>query len=397
MINSLTGFTAFFIYGGYYAILMFLFNFQLIDSVGNIYSIFVRIITIIFLTILSIKLFSNNFKKIDIVVFFLILSFSILYSLKIFYFDSKETLYVKYQYFFYFLAYCFLPFLFFSLIDIKKIYDKFFDWMQNSNFIFLVLSIIFYGVYLFQGVTRLNSSTVGTGEDVISPLVLSYVSSLAISIAFVNIILLNYKKKYNILIIILAIPSFLLGASRGAILVLLCAGLILIILTDLRNRIKFLFFGLIFSIILYFVSIESSSSVFVRFMNISEDVSSNSDSAVRLIMWRNALNEFNNNILFGGLIELDKIYPHNIYVETLMATGILGFLCLISSILLVSYKLFILVRYDKKYVLLTVFFLNAIVQYFFSGALYFSILFFTAIGITLGIHISNRGSKLWNL
>ncbi|KXO81567.1 hypothetical protein AYK86_09765 [Acinetobacter venetianus] len=390
MINFLVAISAFFLYGGYYAILMVLFNFQLVDSVGTIYSVLVRFITVVALFLLSLKIFSRKFSVLDIFILFFILGFSFLYLIKIITIDASSFLYGKSQYIFYFLSYCFFPFILFSLISVERVYDKFFDWIQKSNFVFLVLAIIFYGKYLLEGVGRLNSSTIGTGEEVISPLVLSYVSSLAVSLAFVNIFLRPAKKSYNYLILLLAIPSFLLGASRGSLLVLFFTAFILMFFIDFKTRIKFLVGGVLFSIALYIISVSTSSSIFTRFVNISDDVSSNSDSAVRLLMWRDSLTEFSSNFLFGGVIEINKIYPHNIYIESLMSTGLIGFLCLILSIVLVSYKIFILINFDKKYVLLAVLFANAIIQYFFSGALYFSILLFSSFGIATGIYLSSK-------
>lgn len=397
MINSLVAVSAFFLYGGYYAILMILFNFNLIDSIGTVYSILVRIITVVALFLLTLKIFSRKFSKLDSLVFFNIIGFSLLYLIKIFTVSTSDLLYDKYQYIFYFVSYCFLPFIFFSLTKIERIYNNFFNWIQNSNFLFLILAIIFYGKYLLQGVGRLNSSTIGTGEEVISPLVLSYVSSLAISLAFVNIFLRGYRRLYNCLILILAVPSFLLGASRGSLLVLFFTAFILMFFVNFKTRIKFIIGGILFSLILYFISITTSSFIFTRFFNISDDVSANSDSAVRLLMWEESLNEFNSNMLFGGVIEINKIYPHNIYIESLMATGLIGFICIVFSILLVTLKLFTLIKLDKKYVLLAVLFLNSIVQYFFSGALYFSILLFSSMGIVIGIYISNKEVKKCHL
>lgn len=397
MINSLVAINAFFLYGGYYAILMILFNFNLIDSIGTFYSILVRFITVVALFLLTLKIFSRKFSKLDTLVFFNIIGFSLLYLIKIFTVSTSDLLYDKYQYIFYFLSYCFFPFVFFSLIKIERIYNNFFDWIQNSNFLFLILAITFYGKYLLQGVGRLNSSTIGTGEEVISPLVLSYVSSLAISLAFVNIFLRGYRRLYNYLILVLAVPSFLLGASRGSLLVLFFTAFILMFFINFKTRIKFIVGGILFSLILYSISITTSSFIFTRFFNISDDVSANSDSTVRLLMWEESLNEFNSNILFGGAIEINKIYPHNIYIESLMATGLIGFICIVFSILLVTLKLFTLIKLDKKYVLLAVLYLNSIVQYFFSGALYFSILLFSSMGIVIGIYISNKEVKKCHL
>ena len=254
MINSLVAINAFFLYGGYYAILMVLFNFQLIDSVGTVYSVLVRFIAVFALFLLGLKIFSRKFSRLDILILFSVLGFSFLYLIKIMTIDTSGFLYNKPQYIFYFLSYCFFPFILFSLINVEQIYNKFFDWIQKSNFVFLVLAIIFYGKYLLQGVGRLNSSTIGTGEEVISPLVLSYVSSLAISLAFVNIFLRASKKSYNYLILLLSIPSFLLGASRGSLLVLFFTAFILMFFINFKTRIKFLVGGFLFSIIIYFIS-----------------------------------------------------------------------------------------------------------------------------------------------
>ena len=378
---------SFFLYGGYYAFLLVLFSLGLIEAFGFYYSLLVRVLVVSSFFVLFLKMPNFKFNKLNFFVLFLIISFSILYLLKINFFEKDFSLYPKEFYYFYYLSYCFLPFLFISFTNFNKIYDQFFIWIQKSNIIFLIFSFLVYGKYLFQEIGRLSSSTVGTGDDVISPLVLSYISSLAISIAFVNITLLKKNFIFNFITILLAIPSFLLGSSRGSIIVLLFLFLILIYLTNLKNKIRMIIFALLFIFFSIFLSERTSSSVFSRFLSISDDITANDDSAVRLSMWGNSINEFKTNIVFGGDIEINAMYPHNIYIESLMASGILGFSLLIISFFCIFYKTFKLIKLDKKYTILLIFLLNALIQYCFSGALYFAILIFVGMGIVIGIRV----------
>src|SRR5690606_37813156 len=118
-----------------------------------------------------------------------------------------------------FISFVIIPFIGFSKIRYDKIdFIKLYRVFIITALAFSILSITLYGKFIGQ-VARLNENS--TGEEVISPLILSYCGALIIGV--VSFFLL-YSKKINRLLKItsiaclcLALIPFFLGASRGSI------------------------------------------------------------------------------------------------------------------------------------------------------------------------------------
>ena len=136
-------------------------------------------------------------------------------------------------------------------------------------------------------------------------------------------------------------------------------------------------------LVAYYAASYSGSSIFERFLNL-EDAYSNNDSSVtgRLDIWREAISLIKSSPIVGGNFEANHIYPHNIFLESLMSTGIFPFLIfLFITVYGVVLSIHAYIR-DKEYlpfVLLT----HGVVMGLFSGSLYTSILYFVGLGLVI--------------
>lgn len=323
---------------------------------------------------------------------YLFLSFSTIYGFRIAYdYSINEYYYLKYsELLFYFLSFAVVPFVGVSkmdyrYIDFKKVYTVF----LISALSFGILSSLFYSKFIGQ-VARLSTSS--AGEDVISPLILSYCGTLIIGVIFFY--LLNNRLSFIIrllsyITIVLAIIPFLLGASRGSIFALALPFLIML-LTNLsvKHIIRYTFIILVSIILLIYLDDYFQSGLLARFTNIGSDIESGSSSASRLDIWTSSFNQFVDNPIFGDKLNTTNVdhYPHNIFIEVLQSVGLLGFipfLVLIIKGIKDSYRIF---KYNKSYSWLTIFFLQALIQNLFSGAIYSAAWLWTGLAIVLSLN-----------
>jgi O-antigen ligase len=177
---------------------------------------------------------------------------------------------------------------------------------------------------------------------------------------------------------------FFLGSSRGSVVVMLLAFVIILI----RNGSKV---GLWIMISISIVGISSLSralntSVFQRSL---ESIASG-ESSGRNVHWSHAINEFSKSPLFGGRIELNGIYPHNIFLEVLMSTGLIGFIGF-SFLIFLGWGLIIrITRTSPHYLWIYLSFIVGFVMHFFSSSLYQSVLLFFPLGIIFNLEINRN-------
>ncbi len=111
------------------------------------------------------------------------------------------------------------------------------------------------------------------------------------------------------------------------------------------------------------------------------------DASGRQQLWSMAYEEFKHHPFFGGRVEVSGIYPHNVFLELLMATGIFGFLLF----LIILFKSFIrgirAIKYDKIYMIPFLILINGITQHLFSGSIYDAILLFIPMGMIYSSYI----------
>lgn len=166
----------------------------------------------------------------------------------------------------------------------------------------------------------------------------------------------------------------LLSNSRGPLAALAAAVAVFVLARANRKSTLALGFTLV-AISIYIASQRSSilfghGGVFDRFLAIEggQDLSYNS----RLTAFNSAFDQFLHSPIFGGPIEepITRYYPHNVVLESLMATGITGgipFIILLVMSLTATWKL---LRVDAPNTWLGLLTVQYIVGAQFSGALY---------------------------
>lgn len=385
----------FFTYSGYYAGLGIVIE-VLGGNNSRLYSIPLRFIFCIlcffvilkyFILYLRIKQkFENNvvFLFSSMVIFLVFLLIEYLLN-----FNNNILQEKAFEYSFYLFAYAFCPFFLYSILDYNKYEKLMIKTLIFSGFILAIVSIYIYRDYLGAGVGRISLLKYEGLEGFISPLALSYSASLTITLSvfyLLNVKLDIMSKIVLINCIIFSVFIFLLGASRGSILTILACFLVYFFTKDVKKLIMSFFTFGFFIAFTYFASYYSGSSIFERFFNISDGFK-NSDSSVtgRLEIWDKSLNLIKDSPILGGNFEANNIYPHNIFLEALMSTGIFLFLIFLF-ITLYSLYLSINCYLRKKSYLPFIILFHGIIMGLFSGAIYASIIFFMGVGLTISCY-----------
>lgn len=361
----------FFNYIGYYVYLLLLFYAGLSASSTG-YSMLLRLVILGSLVILFFR--SERFKTKAPTHLFLLFSF--VYIARILVDDLRDLSYFvgTDKLLLYYLSFDMIPF--FLISNLKLKYTDFASIRKGllfSGLLFSILSLFFFRNFI-GNVGRLTTES--AESDMLSPLALSYCSSLAIGIA------LSYwlknkisvqQKFYLALIMVLAATPFFLGASRGSLIALFFPFLLMMVATRkiLSNlRLAAIIFVAFISII--YLSEIFGSSLIERFTQTNADIQEGNESAVRTVMWQNALNQFSSHPVMGDRLKLDgfDIYPHNIFIEILQCTGLLGFIPFFILTLLAIIKSMKIFRYQPAYSWLSMLYFQCVLQNMFSGGLF---------------------------
>ncbi|WP_188504868.1 O-antigen ligase family protein [Parapedobacter pyrenivorans] len=330
----------------------------------------------------------------------LFLLFAVLYFLRILT-DAllDRNLYISYQQvFFYFLTFGFIPFLAIrhtsfrvdALIAMR-------EWFFVSAFAFSLLATLSYAKFIGQ-VGRLTSGV--STDDLISPLILSYCSALVLGVSM-NLWLTTTRKKFRekmslIVLMLLALTPFFLGASRGSIFAI-ALPIIFLVITNRKAvaNLKVLFASLIALIFLVIISDYFGSNIFDRFLNMFSDSNSSSTAGERVLIWKQSLSQFYSNPIIGDRMELVgyNIYPHNIFIEVLQNLGVLGFVPFIGLIFIGIKECFLLFRNHREFCWIGVFFLQSLSQNMFSGAIYNASWFWFSLALVISVRLSLKTQK----
>jgi O-antigen ligase len=172
---------------------------------------------------------------------------------------------------------------------------------------------------------------------------------------------------------VLCLVPFFLGASRGAIFA--GAGAFLFYLafaTNVKKRLVGFFLVLLTTVTLIFAQNFLGTGVFDRLLSLQQDIESGSASVIRLKIWTDGLHQFLRNPLFGNSLESEYVnfHPHNILIEILISTGLLGFISFILFIVYVFAKSIRITRQAPQYYWIVGIFIVGFIQNQFSGAIY---------------------------
>lgn len=383
---------------GFYVMLLIVFNAGM-SQFSRLVTVPVRIVVALGCLYVFFKNFNN---KSPYLIYFLF--FAVVYISRIFIdFYSREFLYISYDsLFFYFISFALIPFLGFSKISYNRIdYEKFYIVFLISALAFSSLTLLLYGKYIGQ-ISRLSTNSTG-GEEVLSPLVLSYCGSLIMGVV---IFYLLYSKnigsvtKYlSYVAIALALIPFFLGASRGSIFAVFFPFLFMASCNlSFKNILRYSLVLAVIIVVLIYLDGYLGSGLVDRFVGTTEAIEKGGSSASRLEIWKKSWSQFVNFPFIGDKLNTEgfNIYPHNIYLEVLQTTGILGFIPFVALIAKTFQACYNIFRNHIQYAWIAVFFLQAVMRHIFSGALYNAAWFWISMAMVLSLNYYFKKNNIIN-
>lgn len=375
---------SFFSYSGYYVGLAILFSLGL-GNLSRFYSIPLRLLLLLFMIFIIKKNFylitSTKYKYI-LFSFFL---FWIFYFLKVLYTENLISDYRElsrhwFEYIFYAITFVVFPFYTFVVLPVEKYRDYIVNGIIFAGFVLGIVGMYLYGHLLQSGIGRINLITYQTGESVLNPLNLSYSGSLTIVLCLYKLIIQkDYSKKTKVYLIItmsLSFAMFLLGSSRGSVVSLFLTFPLFLIYSPVKKKIRLLLIFLLSTPIVYWAIVASGSSIVDRIISTKEDKGGGRDS-----LWFDAINHFIDHPIFGGKIEVSGIYPHNLIIETLMSTGLIGAFIMFPIIIYGFKRSYQCAKDNKLNLFILIILIQGFTQHFFTGGMYTATLLFMPLGM----------------
>jgi O-antigen ligase len=189
-----------------------------------------------------------------------------------------------------------------------------------------VLAVVMY--VMGWGLDRSNTElTQRLSFEAVNPITLGHAAVTAIiaSLTLVRHRSVGMRPLVIVAVIPAALACLLLSASRGPLLTLgFCTLAYLCTVSSWRNR-MLLGVGIPILAILA-VNVLDEPQLLLRFSGMEEDKS----ALERLLLQTNAIQQFLSSPVFGSaFVELELLtYPHNLFIETAMATGLIGLACM---------------------------------------------------------------------
>ena len=281
-----------------------------------------------------------------------------------------------------------LPMVYFGRVKDDSEIKILFKSLLFSGIGLMLLTILLYRQLIIENVTRSG----GAEEGTLGGLVLSYSSIILIGISILGWLNKSIKWKYALLLIVISIPAFSLGASKGSVAALLFS-VFFVISAQQRGKMK--------AFILGFVALSSSglylfytnSGLINRFIYAWNRINSSGGRDGRALLWEQAIINFKNSPFTGDFIEVrhatflfgKSYYPHNFILEALISTGIIGgipFILLVGFGLRMSYQIIKQNQINNYWIAML--FVQCLIHNMFSGALYNGIWFWSSLGLVLG-------------
>lgn len=237
-----------------------------------------------------------------------------------------------------------------KFIDIKKMMKIF------HNVLFISCLLLVYVAYfniggfnneLFNGRNSFGYETLdGNNVKIINPILVSLLGGVFSLLNLCKVLFTrnaSFNKLYYIIGLSIGLVLMLMGASRGPIIAFgICLLFIIMIffyqILFLKKNISYKFFSTFFLLssiiggVLFLINTQMKITIIYRFKvwlsNISQGIEDK-----RNVLVESALTEFYQSPILGHhyICIAEMWNPHNLYVEILMATGIIGmFLFLIS-------------------------------------------------------------------
>ncbi|MEY8239270.1 MAG: O-antigen ligase family protein [Cycloclasticus sp.] len=228
----------------------------------------------------------------------------------------------------------------------------------------------------------------------LNPITLGHTGVL-LSLTSIWILLQSGKEKVRITYSLLCFFSIAIGvialglsASRSPVIALIVCSFIMFRGARLNlYHYAALGLGLLIVIFVFDFSkiLTDHGTALSRVFNFSLSVYDTQEGG-RVSLYTEALHQFSESPVFGQSLFLENgHYPHNVIIDALMSTGIVGFFILIVLIFVSFWNLYLL---SKRYELgkwLFVLYVQAFVGSMTSGAIFYDPMFWSTLGVGLGL------------
>lgn len=133
---------------------------------------------------------------------------------------------------------------------------------------------------------------------------------------------------------------------------------------------------------------EWGSSTFQRLESTFE---TGSEGELRIYMWQVAWDAFRENPWFGSSLDgAFGTYPHNLWIESFMATGLFGGFAFFSVTAVATISALRLIYHRSNQAWIAILLIQAEIYAMFSGAIYSHTFLWCTLGGTLGVYFSSR-------
>jgi O-antigen ligase len=266
-------------------------------------------------------------------------------------------------------------------------------------FLFLIFAI---GVFLNADVLYERETQQASLERVNS----IALSSLATSFLIFAILSFPKSKPINFMLncicVVVSATVLALSQARGPILATLVALILYFFMVSASGRKNLVTVSAGAAILLVAVEFLSGGGflieAFARFYAV-QDGGAGDSVTMRTVAWENSWYQFLDDPIFGKFMFETTFdhYPHNIFLESLIATGVIGTFFLLFHIILTMRASFFVLKSGNaslSHAFIVIIFLKETTQNMFSGALWGAMGFFIASACILGIaqHLSVAGN-----
>ncbi|ANF51554.1 hypothetical protein A0O34_14035 [Chryseobacterium glaciei] len=350
----------------------------------------------------SIYFIAKNFeivkeRKYVIIYFLLFYIFyiiKVIYSFQNFYFIPKTFQGFKESFYYFGLIVIPLPVLALLSLNYQKV-----DFKKFYRIVFYFFLIILGINLLFIGKPNGNRSGIFRSYYILT-------GHYGLSLVFISLfsyLFLNKNKKIYLLGIVLGCVPMFVSAARSPVLTFFLILLVFFILINKRKYWFYLSIGVILSIFsLFVIYINGLGDDIVFFKRINAAIFQQNGSG-RSYYLNKGIDIFINNPWFGGRVLFeDGTYPHNLFVDVLMSTGVLGMILFIIYFKFVIQNFIKILKNIYKYKergILAFFFFQYFILIQTSGNIYssFEFWYFGAAIIGLGyINLTNEEIKSSN-
>ena len=245
-----------------------------------------------------------------------------------------------------------------------------------------VMAVAMY--FMNWGMDRsLTEQTQRLSFEAVNPITLGHVAvtTLIAALTLLQRGRRGWQRGLALVLIGVALTCLVLAASRAPLLVLGVCGLVYAVATgSWRNRLLLLGGAALFGAATV-LSTGGESELFVRFSDLEVDDS----SLQRLLLQANAITQFlGSPILGSAFTELEFLeYPHNLFIETGMALGVVGLVVMVMLIYAAGIQFVRRLRAGE--VLVPLMLLQSFLAFQFSGSLWGSTGFWALVAVVLGL------------